>query len=90
MPVDRVVCLETTTITQGPAGKDDLYRLFHEIWGYGDRFMGLRIGGMSVQLLGNKQEEDNSGRQKSGLGGEREWKEREGKTTGEIEEGERQ
>ncbi len=54
MPVDWVVCLETTTITQFPVGSDDLYRLFHEIWGYGDRFMGLRIGGTSVQLLGNK------------------------------------
>lgn len=51
--------------------------------------MGLRIGGMSVQLLGNKWEEDNSGRQKSGLGRER-GREREGKTAGEIEEGERE
>lgn len=30
--------------------------------------------GKSVQLLGNKYEEDNSGRQKSGLSGERERK----------------
>lgn len=30
--------------------------------------MGLRIGGISVQLLGNKSEEHNSVRQESGLG----------------------
>lgn len=54
MLVQRVICLETTNITQHPAGNHDLYRLFHKIWGYGDRFTGLRIGGMSVQLLGNK------------------------------------
>lgn len=51
---DRVVCLQTVTIIQVPAGNGDLYRLFYEIWGYDDRFTGLRIGGMSVQLLGNK------------------------------------
>lgn len=54
MLVEGVVCLETTAITQVPVGNDDVYRLFHEIQGYGDRFTGLRIGGMSVQLLGNK------------------------------------
>lgn len=50
-------------VTQAPLGNDNLYRLFYiKIWGYSDKFVGLRIGGMSAQLLGNKYEEDNSGR----------------------------
>lgn len=61
MLVDRVVCLVTTTITQLPVGNNDLFGLFYEVWGYSGRFTRLRIGGMSVQLLGNKEEEDNSG-----------------------------
>lgn len=40
------------------------------MWGYSDSSIGLGIRGMLVQLLGNKYKEDNSGRQKSGLGGE--------------------
>lgn len=47
-----------------------LTTLYFKMWGFSDRSIGLRIRGTSVQLLGNKYEEDNSGREKSGLGGE--------------------
>lgn len=47
-----------------------LTTLYFKMLGVSDGSIGLRIGGTSVQLLGNKYEEDNSGREKSGLGGE--------------------
>lgn len=74
MLVDGIVCLELMTVTQAPLGNDDLYRLFHikKNLGLQRQIHGAENKGMSVQLLGNKYEEDNSGREISGLGRERE------------------
>ena len=53
-PAPAILCLETTTVTQTPLGNDHLYHLVHiKMFCYSDRFLGLRTGGISVQLLGN-------------------------------------
>lgn len=69
MPVDGIIYLELLTVTWSPLGNDGLYRLFHKKnLGLQRQIYGAEKRGTAVRLLGNKYEEDNSGRQISGLG----------------------
>lgn len=70
----RVGCVSLETMNSGSPREQPFLStiLYLKMWGYSNGSIGLKIRGTSVQLLGNKYEEDNSGRQKSGLGGEME------------------